>query len=181
VTPKAHATAILDGIFKQLKIKSKPIQQDITRVFLPIVFKLVTNVSFSSSIPLFKHLISAVSLYYSYTQKFFNKDTTATQRKAFEDFAMGMVKVQLNILAYNLATLKESQKSADKILNTVFVEDLVCDIGDMLLKYRPMNKRTKVSKDLKDQICTKLDNYNEVIGCKLTFKEILAKETSIDG
>lgn len=162
---KQKAETFLIAYFLKIQLYDKVIQNKVTSIFVPVV-ALIMQLPEDERIDIFKYLLTVISHYVGVLQAK-NKTTVASGEEIFSAIA------SLIVTLFTHKTARSRHK-VDSLLYTVFIEDLVCDIGVLITQYKKA-RSVKKRELIKAEIDSLLLDYNEINVCDLTFKDIICE------
>jgi len=166
------AKTLLSTYFLKIKLTNVNIQRKVTRIFLPALTEIMKDSSQEWRINVLKHFLMLVKMcvvVYQQDSQFLSK---RVKEKIVDDLCNKIFGTTSKLIIALLQNkIPRSSKVVDRILHTVFIDDLSCDIGDKLVKYRkaPSSEKEK----LKLEIEALLVDYNDINNTNLTFDDII--------
>ena len=170
------AKTLLIAYFLQIKLEDEQIKKKVADLFLPAITVVIRSTYYWKQTNVLKHLLVIVGrcvFVYQKSETLFGKGPSG--EKAADQFCDAIFSPISTLVVELLeGEFKRSKRTVDRILHSVFADDLSCDIGDKIIKYR----KTRVKKEkekLKVEIALLLVDYNEINNTNLTFDDILKR------
>ncbi len=171
------AGIFLTGVFLKIGVTDEVIKRKVTDIFLPVIVEIMKSIPYNKRVSAFSPLLECVSYFIGYQEEVRKMPRLSGQKEfiALDKFITntykGFAKGMLEILRIND---NRSRTTAKTIINSVFIDEVACDLGEKILEYRKAtSEETKTN--LKNAIELLLIDYNEVSGMPpLTFQDIIS-------
>ena len=168
-----NATTLLAAYFLKIKLTDVVIQRRVVYIFLPALVAVMRDIPQDGRSKVFKHLLGVVGLcvdVYQQSGKFFDKKIK--DRKLIDNLCVNVFGTTTRLIVELLKTkTSHSRRVVDRILHSVFIDDLACDMGVKITEYRKSSP-TEAMK-LKLAIELLLVDYNEINNTNLTFDDVI--------
>ncbi len=168
-----NAETLLNAYFLKVKLMDGSIQKKVSCIFLPAVIAIMRDVSQAHRPNIFKYLFHVIRMCIHVYQRGGALFGTGSKNSQDTDTLCSAHFGMISKLVVELLKNKtgRSRKVVDRILHSVFIDDLACDMGNKITEYRKASSTDKVT--LKLDIELLLADYNEINGKCLTFDNVL--------
>lgn len=159
----------LNALFGKLHVYDKNVRERVFNLYKNMVEVILTTASDEERIILFKELLPL----FQHTSDYFNRIYSQNEQVNEEVIKlMDDLILHYTDLLEKYYTNNRCQRVFDKVMKQVNIDEIACDIGDHVSKYKS-SKGFRQKSDTIRQLKVLLDDYNSVTHSFLTIRDII--------